>query len=117
MKNYQISSYITVIIEFTVQQKKEPIKSWNNSGFLPNMPNSLVSLLQNLINYILKYPQAHIGIALRGIYTVAQLKHLRKDLDVNNEVPVGRLNEKQWASIFETMVRRVPQSSWPKIRN
>jgi 23S rRNA (adenine-N6)-dimethyltransferase len=71
-------------------------------------------LFQNMINYVLKYPHAPIGLALKGIFTVPQLKRLRKNMGVNNETPVGSLNEMQWAVVFETMIAYVSPSSWPK---
>jgi len=87
----------------SIKRKKEPMIAYKDA-----------LLFQNLTDHILKYPQVPIGLALRGLFTVPQLKHLRKNLGVNNEFPAGSLNEKQWAIIFKTMIRYVPQSSWPK---
>src|SRR5690625_3774687 len=85
----------------SIKRKKEPMITYKDA-----------LLFQNMINYILKYPQAPIGVSLRSIFTVPQLKHLRKNLGVQNEFPVGRLNEEQWAIVFKTMIQYVPQSSW-----
>ncbi len=47
--------------------KKEPIKAWNNSGFLPNMPDSLESLDLLLLN-VAKPRKVHSdGIHFQGL--------------------------------------------------
>lgn len=49
------------------QQKKKPIHAWNNSGFLPNMPESLESLDLLLLN-VAKPRKVHPdGIHFQGL--------------------------------------------------
>ncbi|MFA1819294.1 rRNA adenine N-6-methyltransferase family protein [Virgibacillus oceani] len=87
----------------SIKRKNEPMIAYKDA-----------LLFQNLTSHILKYPQAPLGMALRRIFTVPQLKLLIKNLGVNNEFTVGSLNEKQWVIVFKTMIRYIPQSSWPK---
>lgn len=54
--------------------------------------------------------------ALRGIFTPLQMKHLRKNLKINNEKPIGTLNENQWAVIFKTMTQHVMRHNWPRAK-
>lgn len=87
----------------SIKRKEAPVIAYQHA-----------QLFQNMSHHLLKFPQAPMGMALRGIFTVPQIKHLRNSLGVNNEFPVGSLNEKQWAKVLETMIQYVPQSSWPK---
>lgn len=52
----------------------------------------------------------------RGIFTVPQLKHLKRNMRINSAIPVGSLSEHQWGIIFKAMVKHVPRFRWPKIR-
>lgn len=69
-----------------------------------------------LVEYVLKDPRLPIDIALRGIFTVPQIKHLRRTLQVTVDLPVGQLSEQHWEIIFATMINHVPKYRWPKIR-
>ncbi|MBG9916081.1 23S ribosomal RNA methyltransferase Erm [Bacillus sonorensis] len=69
-----------------------------------------------LAEYALKKPQAPFDFALRGIFTPLQMKHLRKNLKINNEKPIGTLNENQWAVIFKTMTQHVMRHNWPRAK-
>lgn len=69
-----------------------------------------------MADYLLKNPQSPIGIALRGIFTPAQIKQLKRNLRIKEEVSVATLSEQQWGFIFETMVKYVPKFRWPKIK-
>ncbi|CAH0120217.1 rRNA adenine N-6-methyltransferase [Paenibacillus sp. CECT 9249] len=67
-----------------------------------------------LAEYALKEPQSPIDLALRGIFTPPQMKHLRRNLKMNHEQLIGTLNEKQWGTVFQTMVQMVPRHYWPR---
>jgi 23S rRNA (adenine-N6)-dimethyltransferase len=67
-----------------------------------------------LAEYALKEPHAPFCVALRGIFTPRQMKHLRKSLKINNEKTVGTLTENQWAIIFKTMTQYVMHHKWPR---
>ncbi len=68
-----------------------------------------------LVDYVFKNPQYSIDLALRGVFTPPQIKHLKRNLHIKHEVSVATLSEQQWGFIFETMVKHVPRFRWPKI--
>ncbi|MBR7795938.1 23S ribosomal RNA methyltransferase Erm [Agaribacter marinus] len=82
----------------------------------PIVPISDYLIFWGLADYALKHPQYTIEIALKGIFTPPQMKHLKRNLQINNETPVASLTELQWGSLFETMIKYVPKSRWPKIK-
>ena len=64
LSNFIISNYQHRVHSTT---KKEPIQAWNNSGFLPNMPESLESLDLLLLN-VAKPRKVHSdGIHFQGL--------------------------------------------------
>ncbi len=69
-----------------------------------------------MADYVLKSRSLSIDIALRGIFTPPQIKYLKRNLGIKNELSVASLSEQQWGIIFETMVRHVPKYRWPKIK-
>lgn len=69
-----------------------------------------------LVDYALRYPNVCIDDALRGVFTVPQIKQLKRNLKINSEIPVGTLSAQQWAIIHETMIKYVPKFRWPKVR-
>ncbi|MEI3612728.1 23S ribosomal RNA methyltransferase Erm [Pseudogracilibacillus sp. SO30301A] len=69
-----------------------------------------------LVDYMFKNPQLSIDLAFRGVFTRPQIKHLKRNLRIKNEVSVATLSEQQWGLIFETMVKHVPKFRWPKIK-
>jgi len=73
-------------------------------------------LFLGLAEVALKNPQASLDYAMRGIFTPPQIKHLKKNLRISSETPVGAIREEQWKVIFETMVRHVPRFRWPKAK-
>ncbi|WP_208589493.1 23S ribosomal RNA methyltransferase Erm [Gracilibacillus suaedae] len=82
--------------------------------------NPMVSFKDYLIffglaDYVLKKPQLSIDLALRGVFTPPQIKQLKRNLRIKNEISVATLSEQQWGLIFETMVKHVPKFRWPKI--
>ncbi|MEI3607748.1 23S ribosomal RNA methyltransferase Erm [Pseudogracilibacillus sp. SE30717A] len=81
----------------------------------PIVPVTDYLIFWGLANYVLKNPQLSIDFALRGVFTPPQIKHLKRNLRIKNEVPVATLSEQQWGFIFETMVKHVPRFRWPKI--
>lgn len=64
----------------------------------------------------MKNPELPIDLALGGIFTKAQIRHLKKGLQQKNELIVGDLSEEQWGFIFETMKQYVPKFRWPRIK-
>ncbi|MEC0210502.1 rRNA adenine N(6)-methyltransferase family protein [Paenibacillus ehimensis] len=87
----------------TVRRKKEPlVRPSDHARFM------------GLVTQALRVPAAPLYGALGPWFTPAQLKHLVKLLRVDRSVPVGVLNERQWADVFETMIRYVEPYRWPK---
>ncbi|AFM00047.1 dimethyladenosine transferase (rRNA methylation) [Desulfitobacterium dehalogenans ATCC 51507] len=82
----------------------------------PIVPYSDYLIFWGLVAYVLKNPQLSIDLALRGVFTPPQIKHLKTSLRIKNEVTVATLSERQWGLIFETMVKHVPKFRWPKIK-
>lgn len=83
----------------------------------PIVPYNEYLIFRGLVDYVLKNPQFSIDLALRGIFTPPQIKHLKRGLRIKNEVLVATLSEQQWGFIFETMVKHVPKLRWPKMKN
>ncbi|WP_212963437.1 23S ribosomal RNA methyltransferase Erm [Siminovitchia fordii] len=82
----------------------------------PIVPISDYLIFWGLAEHVLKDPQLSIDLALKGIFTPPQIKHLKRNLRINNEVSVATLSEQQWGLIFETMVKHVPTFRWPKVK-
>lgn len=82
----------------------------------PIVPYSDYLIFWGLADYVLKNPHFSVDLALRGIFTPSQIKHLKRELRINNETSVATLSEQQWGLIFETMVKYVPKFRWPKIK-
>lgn len=89
----------------TITRKKEPL-----------IPNKYYSVFLGLAQYALKQPEATIGIALKGIFTHLQLKHLRRNLGITNETPIRLLTATQWGSVFNTMIKYVQRPLWPRVK-
>ena len=54
-----------------------------------------------------------MGRVLRPIFTRTQLRRLAKDNEFSLDLPPSMLTVRQWASIFDFMVRMVPHGLWP----
>jgi 23S rRNA (adenine-N6)-dimethyltransferase len=54
-----------------------------------------------------------VGKVLRPVFTKTQLRRLARDNEFSLEFPSSMLTVKQWASVFEFMVRMVPEERWP----
>jgi 23S rRNA (adenine-N6)-dimethyltransferase len=54
-----------------------------------------------------------VGKVLRPVFTKTQLRRLARDNEFSLEFPSSMLTVKQWASVFEFMVRMVPRERWP----
>lgn len=93
----------SAIIKIT--RKKEPV-----------IPYKDYITFLGLAEHALKKPQFPIDFALRGIFTLPQIKHLRKNLKVDKGTPVGTLSEGQWGIIFKTMIQYVPRFYLPRIK-
>ncbi|MCF7619305.1 23S ribosomal RNA methyltransferase Erm [Bacillus sonorensis] len=89
----------------TINRKADPI-----------VPISDSLIFWGLADYVLKNPQISIDLALRGVFTPPQIKHLKRNLRIKDEDPVATLSEQQWGFIFETMLKHVPKFRWPKIK-
>ncbi|WP_340084354.1 23S ribosomal RNA methyltransferase Erm [Siminovitchia sp. FSL H7-0308] len=87
-----------------------------NRKVRPLVPITDYLIFWGLANYVLRNPQSSIDIALGGIFTPPQIKNLKRNLRLKNEIPVAALSEQGWGLIFETMVRYVPKFRWPKIK-
>jgi 23S rRNA (adenine-N6)-dimethyltransferase len=57
-----------------------------------------------------------VGKVLKPIFTKKQLCRLARDNEFTLELPPSMLTVKQWASIFEFLVRMVPQERWPSFK-
>lgn len=82
----------------------------------PIVPYSDYLVFWGLVDYVLKNPQLSLDYALRGAFTVPQIKRLKRNLRLKNEIPVAELTEEQWGILYETMVKHVPKFRWPRIR-
>lgn len=80
----------------------------------PLLKNKDQRAFSALVEYGLRYPHAPFYQVMRGIFTGPQIKHLRKNIGVENETPVGYLRETQWANVFQTMAQYVPRHRWPQ---
>lgn len=89
----------------TINRKAKPIVPYND-----------YLIFWGLVDYVLKNPQLSIDLALRGVFTPPQIKHLKRGLRIKDEVTVANLSEQQWGFIFETMEKHVPKFRWPKIK-
>jgi len=89
----------------TINRKDKPIVPYND-----------YLIFWGLVDYMLKNPKFSIDLALRGVFTPPQIKHLKRGLRIKNGVTVANLSEQQWGFIFETMVKHVPKFRWPKIK-
>ena len=54
-----------------------------------------------------------VGRALRPVFTKKQIRRLANDNGFSTDSLPSRLTVYQWVSIFQFMVRAVPQSRWP----
>ncbi|SEM72582.1 23S ribosomal RNA methyltransferase Erm [Lihuaxuella thermophila] len=86
-----------------ISRKKEPVVPYkDHSAFL------------GLAQYALQEPYAPVEKALRGIFTAPQMKHLKRNLGMINETPIGSLTESQWGMVFKTMSQYVQRPLWPR---
>lgn len=88
-----------------ITRRKEPI-----------IPNKDYFIFLGLAQYVLKQPNATIGLALKGIFTTSQLKRLRRNLGVSNDAPIGSLTAVQWGIVFHTMIKYVRRPLWPRVK-
>ncbi|GGD97929.1 23S ribosomal RNA methyltransferase Erm [Paenibacillus nasutitermitis] len=89
-------------VMFRIQRKQEPL-----------LPVHLTGRFAALAEYGLKHPDRSIYDTLNGIFTPPQLKHLAARLGVDRNLPVCRLNERQWSLVFDTMLTHVQRLRWP----
>ncbi|GGA43115.1 ribosomal RNA small subunit methyltransferase A [Kroppenstedtia guangzhouensis] len=67
-----------------------------------------------LATYGLKSPHLSVPLALKGVFTPPQLKHLLRHLKMDRDTPICSLTEDQWGVVFNTMIQVVPPFRWPK---
>ena len=60
--------------------------------------------------------ESSVGKALRPIFTRIQLRRLARENGFSLGSPSSMLAAHQWASVFDFMIRRVPQDRWPSAR-
>nr|WP_152658176.1 23S ribosomal RNA methyltransferase Erm [Oceanobacillus sp. CFH 90083] len=89
----------------SITRKKDPV-----------IPNKDYFIFLGLAQYALKQPDTAISTALKGIFTAAQLKHLRRNLGVNHDTPIGSLTAAQWGIVFHTMIKHVRRPLWPGVK-
>ncbi|MET3506239.1 23S ribosomal RNA methyltransferase Erm [Halalkalibacter oceani] len=87
----------------TIKRKRHPL-----------IPPAKYSAFKGLAEYALHKPALPVNLALRGIFTPPQLKHVRRQLGLNSETPISALSEQQWARLLEAMLNHVPAFRWPK---
>ncbi|GAA0381245.1 23S ribosomal RNA methyltransferase Erm [Paenibacillus motobuensis] len=68
----------------------------------------------SLAAYGLRDPRLPLFAALSDVFTPPQIAKLVRELRVNREYPIGRLNEEQWGTVFHTMLQHVPRHCWPQ---
>jgi 23S rRNA (adenine-N6)-dimethyltransferase len=57
-----------------------------------------------------------VGRALRPIFTKTQLRRLARDNDFSLDASPSRITVRQWAGVFDSMIRVVPQERWPSAK-
>lgn len=62
----------------------------------------------------LSVPEMPISLALRSVFTPAQLRMLLRALGLQRETPVCRMSEYQWAVAYHAMCRHVSPERWPR---
>lgn len=90
----------------SIVRKKNPLVSYKN-----------VKALHLLLDFGLKYPNAHIDGLFRAIFTAPQAKKARLAINGTPDKVINSLSTEQWAILTETMVRYVPRHLWPKKGN
>ncbi|MGG4344111.1 23S ribosomal RNA methyltransferase Erm [Paenibacillus lautus] len=68
-----------------------------------------------LAAYGLQDSRLPLFASLAGVFTPPQITKLVRVLGVDRELPIGRLNEEQWGTVFHTMLQHVPPDRWPKL--
>lgn len=86
----------------SIKRKKQPIISKKNYFLFVGMADAM-----------LRHAQLPVEVALKGIFTAPQIKHLKRKLAMKRNVSVSALSEQQWGIIFETMLNYVPVFRWP----
>lgn len=82
----------------------------------PLVPYCQYLFFGGLASYVMKYPHAPLDLALKGVFTPPQITHLKRNLKIKSDLPVGALSERQWGIIFDTMVNYVPKFRWPRLK-
>lgn len=67
-----------------------------------------------LAAYGLRDSRLPLLASLAGVFTPPQITKLVRVLGVGRELPIGRLNEEQWGTVFHTMLQHVPSNRWPQ---
>lgn len=88
-----------------ISRKKDPLLSVKD-----------YRLFKAFVDAIWQHPLLSIDEALSVVFTRPQIKHVKKNLGIKQEFPVGALTEFQWQKIFIAMVQYVPKTRWPRIK-
>lgn len=89
----------------TITRKEKPI-----------VPTSHYLSFWGLIEAMFQNPQMPAEFVLRNVFTVPQMKHVRRGLKITTETPVSQLTERQWGIVYEAMIRHVPKYRWPRAK-
>ncbi|MFB5660417.1 23S ribosomal RNA methyltransferase Erm [Alteribacillus sp. HJP-4] len=87
-----------------------------NRKAVPIVPLKDYIAFYGLAEFVLKEPSLSLDTALRGVFTPPQIKHVKRTLGLQQDVPVAALSEIQWGVIYEAMVQHVPRFRWPKVK-
>lgn len=82
----------------------------------PIVPMKDYPVFWGMAEHVLKNPGLSVDLALRGLFTAPQIKHVKRSLGARGDLPVASLSEHQWGIVFESMVRHVPKFRWPKAK-
>ncbi|WP_339320861.1 23S ribosomal RNA methyltransferase Erm [Paenibacillus sp. FSL W8-0194] len=82
----------------------------------PIVPMKDYPIFWGMAEHMLKNPGLSVDLALRGLFTAPQIKHVKRSLGARGDLPVASLSEHQWGIVFDSMVRHVPKFRWPKAK-
>ncbi|KKO54172.1 rRNA adenine methyltransferase [Paenibacillus sp. DMB20] len=68
-----------------------------------------------LASQALRQPKMPLSAALGDIFTPVQITRLAGLLNLNRDAPIGTLNERQWGTVFRSMVQYAPPHRRPRL--
>lgn len=81
----------------------------------PIVPPKDYQIFWGLVDDMFRDPWLALDQALLGVFTPPQIKQLKRNLGIKNDLPVALLSATQWGIIFDTMIQHVPRFRWPKL--